>query len=85
MGAARATNAAITKEDIKRICGDISYLKVAELVASGASISELEKASAWVANQENLGGDRIIPEGQIGGLCEILIADDENLLEEGER
>jgi hypothetical protein len=85
MSAARATSASITKEDIRRICGDISDLKVAELVASRASISELERASAWVANQENLGGDKIIPEGQIGDLCEILIADDEGLLEEHER
>lgn len=85
MSAARSTSAAITKKDIRRVCGDISDLKVAELLASGASISELEKASAWVANQENLGGDRIIPEGQIGDLCEVLIADDEGLLEDRER
>ena len=85
MSASRSTSAAITKKDIRRVCGDISDLKVAELLASGASISELEKASAWVANQENLGGDRIIPEGQIGDLCEVLIADDEGLLEDRER
>jgi hypothetical protein len=84
MSASRSTSAAITKKDIRRVCGDISDLKVAELLASGASISELEKASAWVANQENLGGDRIIPEGQIGDLCEVLIAGDEGLLEDRE-
>jgi hypothetical protein len=85
MSAARETSAAITKEDVRRICGDISDLKVAELLASGASISEMEKASAWVANQENLGAERIMPEGQIGDLCEILIADDEGLFEERDR
>ena len=85
MNAARPTNTAITKQDVSRICGDLTDLKIAELMASGASISELEKASAWVSNQENLGDDRIIPEGQIGALCEILIADDEDLLWQGER
>lgn len=59
--------AELTLEDIRRLCGDISDAAAAAIIASGASIADLERA--LVADAE----DMTSPEaGAVGAVRSIL-------------
>lgn len=69
---------AVTREDVRRICGDIADHKVVSILESGARIDELEEAVAWVAAGEDISGEHRLPvSGKAEQLCGILLADED--------
>jgi hypothetical protein len=85
MTSQKYASATVDGREVRRICGDLPDEKVAALVASGASIGDLEKAAAWLASREAAGNDRILPEGRIAELCDILASGEDDLFGEEER
>lgn len=66
----------LTREDVRRLCGDLPDWKIAKIIASNANYQELETAVFW-AQGENRGPDHHPLEGQVAYLYEILMAGEE--------
>ncbi len=63
----------ITREDVRRLCGDLSDHKVLSILALEPSIAELEAAAAWVAAGSDITGEeRPRLGGTTGDIAEIL-------------
>lgn len=73
-----------TADDVGRLCRDISDARMAAILATGASLSELEAAVAWADRESDVMGDARRPlEGRVAQIHEIL-TEGEDLWEEGE-
>ena len=46
--------AKLTRERVVRVLGRIDDVKVAEIIASGASLKELEQAAAWALGESDV-------------------------------
>ena len=65
------------RDEIARVCGDILDWKISAIIASGASLPEVEAACAWAAGQdEALAKEREPLTGRTAAVYEILIADE---------
>lgn len=68
----------LTPQDVRDVVGELDDVKVAEILASGATPEELEEASAWAAGESDVMGDLERPlSGRVARVYEILVADDE--------
>ena len=47
----------VTSHDLKRLLGDIDAHKMAEIIASGATLAELEQVSFHLSRQTDVMGD----------------------------
>jgi len=64
----------VTREQIRRVLGDVDDVAVSRIMATGATAEELAEAQAWVANDEPfLNTGKALPKGRVGLLAEILI------------
>jgi hypothetical protein len=66
----------LTREDVRRLCGELSDWKIAKIIASQPTYGELETAVVW-AQGEDLGTDHQPLEGKVAYLYEIIIAGEE--------
>lgn len=67
----------LSREDVRRICGDILDWKANAIEATGADVTELETAVAWVSGQSDVMGELRRPlAGVAAEIAEILTADD---------
>lgn len=65
----------LRREDIFSMLGSVDDAVVAEIIATGATSSELAEARAWIANDEalmNVG--KPLAGGRVGRLIEIIAA-----------
>lgn len=69
--------AALGRDDVVRICGDILDWKVTAIIATGASVAEVEAACAWAAGQDELGQERGPLAGKTAEVYDILMAGEE--------
>jgi hypothetical protein len=67
------------REDISRILGELDEARIAALVATGASVAEVEEAAAWMAGESDVMGAELERPlaGVVAQLCAILAADEE--------
>lgn len=73
-----------TAEDVVRLCRDIGDARVAAILATGASLSDLEAAVAWADRESDVMGDARRPlDGRVAQVHQIL-TEGEDLWEEGD-
>jgi hypothetical protein len=69
---------AITSKDIVAVLGPVDETLMAQIIATGATQSELAEAFAWTSNDEAMIGEgRSLPAGKVAAVIELLEADDE--------
>ena len=51
----------LRSDDVRRLCGDILDWKVDAIVSSGATISDLEAAVAWLTGGSDVMGKQRVP------------------------
>lgn len=62
-----------TSEDVVRIFGDIEDEKVVEVLATGATVVELEQAAVWLAQESDvMGAERRALSGNVAQVYAIL-------------
>jgi len=67
-----------THEDVLRVCGDVADWKVVAILATGASLEEIETAVAWDAGEDDVMGEERRPlDGAAAEVYDILIADED--------
>jgi hypothetical protein len=66
----------LTRDEVRRLCGELPDWKVAKIIASEANYQELETAALW-AQGEDPGPDHHPLEGRIAYLYEIITAEEE--------
>ncbi len=67
----------LSHETVVRIAGDVSDAKAVAIIASGASLDELEQAVAWASLEDDvMGKERRALTGIVAELYEILTADE---------
>jgi hypothetical protein len=67
----------LSRADIVGVCGDILDWKIEAIIDSGATLAELEVASAWVrGDDEVLGEEREPLAGTTAQVYDILITDE---------
>lgn len=69
----------LTRDEVESVLGPVEDTLVAEVVATGASLAELEQAWAWLNSDEALVNDlQPMPTGRVAQLIDILsVPDDE--------
>jgi hypothetical protein len=68
----------LSHADVVGVCGDILDWKIKAIIESGATLPELEAASAWASGaDEVLGEEREPLTGATASVYEVLIADEE--------
>ncbi len=68
----------MTSDDVIAILGPVDEILVADVIATGATQTELAEAFAWVSNDEALIGEgRHLPAGRVAALVDLLTADEE--------
>ena len=68
----------VQAEDVRRVCGDVLDWKVGAIVASGASISEVELAVARLTGDDDILRDRHEPlVGAAAVVYDLLISGDD--------
>ncbi|MGA3302473.1 MAG: hypothetical protein ABSC72_04210 [Methylovirgula sp.] len=69
---------ALTREEVASVLGPVDDTLAAELMATGASLVELERAWAWLNADEALVNEfQPMPSGVVGLLIEILSEHDD--------
>lgn len=69
----------LIREQVIDICGQLDDMRIADIIATGASAAELMEARTWLASDDYLGGDLgRSPNGRVARLVEILRADQED-------
>jgi hypothetical protein len=64
----------LSHDDVTRLCGDIDEAKVAAILATGASLAELEEALAWATGESDVMGEARRPvAGAVAELYDILV------------
>jgi len=77
-----ASSGLATADDVVRLCRDISDARVAAILATGVTLSELEAAVAWADRESDVMGDARRPlDGRVAEVHEIL-TEGEDLWEE---
>ncbi len=72
-----------TADDVFRLCGDISDARVAAILATGATLGDLEAAVAWADRESDVMGEARRPlDGRVAEIHEIL-TEGEDLWEDG--
>lgn len=67
----------LTRDQVIEICGRLDDMKIATIIATGATPAELMEARVWLGSDDYLAGDLgRSPSGRVGGLVELLKADD---------
>ena len=67
----------LRRSDIVGVCGDIVDWKIAAIIATGASLAELETANAWAIGEDEFLGEEHEPlSGPTARVYDILVADD---------
>jgi hypothetical protein len=80
----RGLGVRLTHDDVTRLCGDIEERKVAAILATGASLAELEEALAWVAGESDVMGEARLPvAGTVAELYDILVEGEDLWGDEG--
>lgn len=65
-----------TRADVLRICGELIDWKVQAIIASGASVEEIEVAAAWAEGADDVMGEARKPlAGNVAKVYDILTAD----------
>ena len=65
----------LTHADVRRLCGDVTDETAARMIATGASVGDLEVALAWSAGESDVMGDERKPlTGHAAELYELLPA-----------
>lgn len=68
----------MTREDVVRVLGPVDETLIVEILATEASVGELEEAFAWLNADDVLGRQlRRQPSGKVAELCEILEREEE--------
>ena len=68
----------MTREDVIRVLGPVDESLIVEVLATGASMEELQEAFAWLNADDVLGPQlRRQPAGKVAELCEILEREEE--------
>lgn len=52
---------AITAEDVRKLCGEVEDQQVAAILATGATLEELEEAVAWAGGLDDVMGEERKP------------------------
>jgi hypothetical protein len=74
----------LTHEEVTRICGDLEERKVAAILATGASLAELEEAIAWATGESDVMGEARLPvAGTVAQLYDILVEGEDLWGDEG--
>jgi hypothetical protein len=67
----------LTREQVTEICGRLDDMKIADIIATGASPAELMEARTWLVADDYLGGDLgRSASGRVARLVELLRADE---------
>lgn len=68
----------LSHDDVRRLCGDIPDWKIAQIIAEGATIEDLEIALAWAAGESDVMGEELHPlSGAAALVYDILLADED--------
>lgn len=68
----------LTREDVTSVLGPVDDALAVELVATGASLTELQEAWAWLnADEAQINAYRPLPTGRVAQLIDILSPPDE--------
>jgi hypothetical protein len=68
----------MTADDVIAVLGPADETLVAEVIATGATKTELAEAFAWANNDEALMGEgRRLPTGRVAALVDLLSAEEE--------
>jgi len=69
---------ALTREDVESVLGPIDDVLAADVIATGASLAELEQAWAWINSDEaQINEFQPMPTGRVATLIEILSTPDD--------
>jgi hypothetical protein len=67
----------LTHEQIAGVAGEIDDMRAAEIIATGATIEELEEAVAWAARESDVMGDlRLRGSSVVGQVYDLLTAEE---------
>ncbi len=67
----------LTHEQITGVVGDIGDMRAVEIIATGATIEELEEAVAWAARESDVMGDlRLRGSPVVGKVYDLLTAEE---------
>ncbi len=78
------TQAQIEAQDVRRLCGDVLDWKVGAIIASGASISDVELAVARLTGADDILRDRPEPlDGAAAVVYDLLMSGDDFPDEDG--
>lgn len=70
-------HAKATASDVLEILGPMPDARIAAILATGATIKQLEEAAAWAAGESDVMGEMRRPvTGPVAGVYEILTADE---------
>jgi phosphoglycolate phosphatase-like HAD superfamily hydrolase len=68
----------LTPQDVKQIVGDLDDAKIAAILATDATVEELEEAAAWASGESDVMGELERPlEGVVATVYDILLAGEE--------
>ncbi len=69
----------LTRDEVTSVLGSVDETMAVELLATGASLAELEEAWAWLNSDESLINEyKPLPSGRVAQLIDILqVPDDE--------
>ncbi|HYG86458.1 MAG TPA: hypothetical protein VD978_09385 [Azospirillum sp.] len=74
---AHDTDRTLTRDDVIDICGRLDDMRIASIIATGASPAELMEARTWMASDDYLAGKlHRSTSGRVGALIELLRADE---------
>ncbi len=69
---------ALTRDEVESVLGPIDDVLAAEVIATGASLAELEQAWAWInADEAQLNEFQPLPTGRVAAVIEILSTPDD--------
>lgn len=76
------TGRQVDRDDVVRLFGNISDQRIADILATGASLEEMEQAAAWLAQEDDVMGELERP--LTGAAAEVyeIVASDPLLLDE---
>lgn len=74
----RNSRSAVTAQDVIEILGPLAAARVTAIVATGATVGQLEQAAAWAAGESDAMGELERPvSGPVAAVYDILTAEEE--------
>lgn len=68
----------LTRDEVVSVLGPVDESTIAEIVATGASLTELAEAWAWINSEEALiDAGHALPAGRVAALVDLLEPDDD--------